>query len=73
MQQGYNMVTQRAPDGANNEETLNAADRGDQGGDQGGGGRRFADSCAQTGPPSFRMVRFKQGPVLPEVTEPRCV
>ena len=24
--------------------------------------KMFADSCVQTGPPSFRMVRFKQEP-----------
>ena len=58
------MVTQRAPDVANNDKTLNAADLDS-------GGKRFADSCAQTGPPSFRMVRFKQGPVVPEMTGPR--
>ena len=55
------MVTQRARDGTNNEESLNVADPD-------GGGRRIADNCAQTGPPSFRMVRFKQGPVVPEMT-----
>ena len=30
--------------------------------DNAGGCRRFADSCVQTGRPSFRMVRFKQDP-----------
>ena len=61
------LTTQTASDGA---ETSNPddyeAETSNQ--DDDSGGRRFVDSSVQTGAPSFRMVRFKQGLVVPEMT-----
>ena len=44
---------------------------GGGGGGDVGGDRRLVDSCAQTGPPSFRMVRFKQATIVPDMIRPR--